>query len=149
MHEQRAQVLQELRQAKLTGRALRERAMQRLSRLEGYSWSGVYRLEGDELVLDAYAGEPTDHSRIPVGQGVCGTAVAENRDQVVEDVTQRANYLSCSLKTRSEIVVLIRSGEAILGQIDVDSHRLGAFSEEDRVFLGEVAAELAKRWGNP
>ncbi|MCO5295878.1 MAG: hypothetical protein M9921_03385 [Fimbriimonadaceae bacterium] len=109
-----------LSRSPLRGRALRQEAMGRLDALEGYDWSGIYRLEGDALVLDAYVGAPTDHGRIPVGRGVCGTAVSEDRNQVVTDVRELANYLACSVSTRSEIVVLIRDGAKILGQIDID-----------------------------
>jgi GAF domain-containing protein len=120
--------------------------MARLSGLEGYDWSGIYRLEGNELVLDAYVGAETDHTRIPVGRGVCGTAVAEDRNQVVHDVRERTNYLACSAQTRSEIVVLIRRDGHILGQIDIDGHTVGAFGPEDEAFLDALAELLAARW---
>jgi len=130
------------------GRGLREEAMALLARLPDYRWMGVYRLEGDTLVLDAYVGAPTEHDRIPVGRGVCGTAVAEDRNVVVEDVREIDNYLACSLETRSEIVVLIRARDGrVLGQIDVDGHRVGAFDASDEAFLERVAAILADRWG--
>jgi L-methionine (R)-S-oxide reductase len=87
--------------APLTGWEFRLLAMQALDQLPTYNWSGVYRLEGETLVLDAYAGASTEHTRIPVGRGVCGTAVAENRNMVVEDVRSLENYLACSLETRS------------------------------------------------
>ncbi len=130
----------------LTGRSLREEAMQRLDQLPDYNWSGVYRLEGDTLVLDAYVGAPTDHTHIPVGRGVCGTAVAEDRNQVIEDVRTLDNYLACSTQTRSEIVVLIRRGTEILGQIDIDGHRVGAFDASDEALLESLAEHLAERW---
>ncbi|AIE87198.1 putative GAF sensor protein [Fimbriimonas ginsengisoli Gsoil 348] len=114
--------------------------------MPGYNWSGVYRLEGDTLVLDEYVGAETDHTRIPVGRGVCGTAVAENKNQVVTDVRELSNYLACSAVTRSEIVVLIRDGERVLGQIDVDGHEVGAFDATDESFLERVAAVLAAHW---
>src|SRR6266487_3782700 len=76
----------------------------------------AYMLHGDELVLEAYAGRDTEHTRIPVGKGVCGTAVAEQRDQNVPDVSALGNYLACNLFTKSELVVLIRRGDSILGQ---------------------------------
>lgn len=117
-----------------------------LATLRGYDWVGVYRLEGESLVLDEFVGEPTDHTVIPVGRGVCGTAVAQNRNQVVEDVRTLDNYLSCSLATRSEIVVLVRRHGAVLGQIDVDGHQVGAFDSSDEAFLESVAAILADRW---
>jgi GAF domain-containing protein len=121
-------------------------AMELLDRLPDYNWSGIYRLEGDELVLDEYVGAATDHTRIPVGRGVCGTAVAENQNQVIEDVRDLENYLACSTQTRSEIVVLIRSGEQILGQIDIDGHRVGAFDQSDEMLLERIAKVLAERW---
>src|SRR5437868_734938 len=71
-----------------------------------YHWVGIYWLRGDELVLGPYVGDATEHTHIPVGQGVCGTAVAENKNQVIADVRQISNYLACSVKTRAEIVVL-------------------------------------------
>jgi L-methionine (R)-S-oxide reductase len=130
----------------LRGRELRELAMAQLDTLPTYDWSGVYRLEGDTLVLDAYVGATTDHTHIPVGRGVCGTAVAEDKNQVIEDVRELSNYLSCSLQTRSEIVVLIRRGGVILGQIDIDGHQVGAFDSSDEEMLEGLAAILADRW---
>ena len=111
-----------------------------------YDWTGIYLLEGDTLVLHNYIGKPTEHTRIPVGQGVCGTAVAERANQVVADVTELDNYLACSLETRSEIVVLIRSGDRIFGQIDIDSDRVNAFTEDDESLLAKVADLLARRF---
>lgn len=129
-----------------SGYALRARAMAVLDALPGYDWSGIYRLESDTLVLDAYVGAATDHTEIPVGRGVCGTAVAENSNQVISDVRELTNYLSCSAHTRSEIVVLIRAGDQILGQIDIDGHAVGQFDATDEAFLGRVAEVLALRW---
>lgn len=121
--------------------------MRLLDALEGYDWSGIYRLEGDELVLDEYVGEATDHTHIPVGRGVCGTAVSEDRNQVIPDVRDLSNYLSCSVHTRSEIVVLIRDTEGrVLGQIDIDGHQVGAFDASDEAFLTRVGDLLAGRW---
>lgn len=135
-----------LEQAAENGLALRQRAMAALDALPGYDWSGVYRLEGDTLVLDAYVGAATDHTSIPVGRGVCGTAVAEDRNQVIEDVRNLDNYLSCSAFTRSEIVVLIRDENEILGQIDIDGHTVGQFDTSDEAMLERVAKTLASRW---
>ena len=140
------QILVEIRSQPYEGEWLRAKAMEALSRLPNYNWSGIYRLEGDTLVLDQYVGADTDHNRIPVGRGVCGTAVAENANQVIEDVRQLDNYLSCSLDTRSEIVVLIRDGDQVLGQIDIDGHSVGAFDATDEAFLEQVAEILAERW---
>lgn len=120
--------------------------MLELSRIPGYDWCGIYRLEGDTLVLDAFVGANTDHTRIPVGRGVCGAAVAEDRNQVVADVSRLDNYLSCSADTKSEIVVLIKLGGTILGQVDVDSHTSGAFGVDDEKFLSEIGELIASRW---
>lgn len=116
---------------------------------DDYHWVGVYKLAGDELILGPYVGPETDHTRIPVGRGVCGTAVAENKNQVVVDVRERANYLACNLETRSEIVVLIReaSSQRILGQIDVDGTKVGQFGAEEERFLIAVAERLAQHGG--
>jgi L-methionine (R)-S-oxide reductase len=132
--------------ADLRGSAIRRKAMEMLSKLTGYNWCGVYRLEEETLVLDEYVGATTDHTRIKVGVGVCGTAVAEDRNQVIDDVRELSNYLACSLQTRSEIVVLIRRGEEVLGQIDIDGHEVRAFDRSDEEFLERVAAVLAERW---
>lgn len=140
------ETLASVRECGLKGRELREFAMEALDKLPGYDWSGVYRLEGDELVLDAYVGEETEHDRIPVGRGICGTAVAEGTNQVIADVREVENYLSCSLATRSEIVVLIRRGEEVLGQIDVDGHDVGSFDGVDEKFLEGMAEVLAGAW---
>ncbi len=120
--------------------------MQQLDTLDTYNWSGIYRLEGSMLKLDAYVGAATDHTQIPVGRGVCGTAVAEDANQVIDDVRELSNYLACSLQTRSEIVVLIRKGSEVLGQIDIDGHTVGAFDTSDESLLTSLAEVLAERW---
>jgi len=112
---------------------------------ERYDWVGIYLLDGDTLVLHNYIGKPTEHIRIPVGVGVCGVAVAEGANQIIADVTKLDNYLACSVGTRSEIVVLIRRGSAILGQIDIDSDVENAFGRQDETLLARVAHLLARR----
>ena len=103
----------------------------------------LYMLHGDELVLEAFAGRDTEHTRIPVGQGVCGTAVATGQDQNVPDVRAIENYIACNAWTRSELVVLIRRGEKILGQIDVDSDEPDPFTVEEEAEVRRVADALA------
>ncbi len=121
--------------------------MEQLDSLEAYNWSGIYRLEGDTLVLDEYVGAATDHTRITVGVGVCGTAVAEGKNQVIDDVRELSNYLACSLETRSELVVLIFDAQhEILGQIDIDGHTVGAFDASDEAMLETIGKVLAERW---
>src|SRR5438552_2002821 len=96
-----------------------------------------------ELVLEAYAGRETPHTRIAVGLGVCGTAVATGEDQNVPDVGAVGNYLACNLDTKSELVVLIRRGPTILGQIDIDSDVPAGFTEAHHRAVKEVADALA------
>ncbi|HEU5259954.1 MAG TPA: GAF domain-containing protein [Gemmatimonadales bacterium] len=103
----------------------------------------AYMLHGEALVLEAYAGRETPHTRIPTGQGVCGTAVATGEDQNVPDVAAVGNYLACNLDTKSELVVLIRRGGRILGQIDIDSDVPAGFSDAHYRAVKEVADALA------
>jgi L-methionine (R)-S-oxide reductase len=103
----------------------------------------LYMLHGSELVLEAFAGRETDHTRIPVGVGVCGTAVATRADQNVPDVKAVENYLACNTWTRSELVVLIRRGELILGQIDIDSDVPAPFTPAEEAAVKQVADALA------
>ena len=112
-----------------------------------FNWVGIYLFRGRSLVLGPFLGEPTEHKRIAVGQGVCGTAVAEDRDMNVPDVNAVGNYLACSLSTKSELVVLIRDRHGkILGQIDIDSHVPAAFGEREETLVRQVAQELGERW---
>ena len=109
-----------------------------------FHWTGIYELSPDDtLRLGPFLGAPTDHVFIGMGQGVCGTAVAERRNINVPDVTQLENYLACSTETRSELVVLIRSGEHIHGQIDIDSHEPAAFDDTAEREVQKVADFLA------
>ena len=110
-----------------------------------WGWVGVYLLAGDTLVLGPFVGPPTEHTRIPVGVGVCGTAVAEGRNVVVDDVRDLDNYLACSVGTRSEIVVLIRDGGDVVGQFDVDSDDVAAFGPADEELLERLAALAGPR----
>lgn len=103
----------------------------------------AYMLHGDQLVLEAFAGRETEHTRIPVGTGVCGTAVATGEDQNVPDVRAARNYLACNLETRSELVVLIRRGSTILGQLDIDSDVPAGFGDAHHRAVKEVADALA------
>jgi L-methionine (R)-S-oxide reductase len=103
----------------------------------------LYMLHGDQLELEAFAGRETEHTRIAVGHGVCGAAVATGLDQNVPDVRAIDNYIACNLWTRSELVVLIRRGAAILGQIDIDSDVPDPFSPDEEAAVRKVADALA------
>ncbi len=109
-----------------------------------YGWVGVYRLDGRELVLEAYAGpQATEHTRIPIERGICGRAARDNATVVVDDVRASSEYLACFLSTRSEIVVPIRADGRVAGEVDIDSDRLRAFDASDRSFLEQVASRLS------
>lgn len=139
--------LQEMRDGGyLSDAMLREAVTEIHGSDERYDWVGVYLLDPEENViwLHNYVGEPTEHARIPVGQGVCGTAVAEKMNQNVPDVTAIDNYLACNPQTRSEMVILIRAGDEVLGQIDLDSHTPEAFQAADEEAVQLVADKLAE-----
>ncbi len=109
-----------------------------------YNWVGIYLVKGEDLVLSAYAGDAeTEHTKIPVGQGICGLAAKEKETIIVPDVNKDPRYLMCFPSTRSEIVVPIIGAGGVLGEIDVDSDRLSAFTEQDREMLEEAAEVLA------
>jgi GAF domain-containing protein len=110
-----------------------------------YSWVGVYLLEGDELVLGAFLGKPSPHTRIPLGRGICGAAATEARTIIVDDVNADPRYLACSLETKSEIVVPIIKEGVVKGEIDIDSDQPAAFDARDRTMLEAVAASMAAR----
>jgi L-methionine (R)-S-oxide reductase len=109
-------------------------------RFEHYSWVGIYLVEDGDLVLGPWKGpQATEHVRIPVGQGICGAAAASGQTEVVGDVNADERYLACFASTRSEIVVPISYEGRVVGEIDIDSDRPSAFTEEDRTFLERVA----------
>ncbi len=108
-----------------------------------YDWVGFYFKNGDkkELKLAQFAGKPTEHVIIPFGKGICGQVAISNQNFIVEDVTQQDNYISCGIDVRSEIVIpIFKNGENI-GQIDIDSHTINAFNEDDTKLL-EFVCEL-------
>jgi L-methionine (R)-S-oxide reductase len=139
--------LQSMRENGYLSDAILRRAVRTLHESEDrFNWVGVYLVREKEpkLWLHNYMGAPTEHAEIEVGQGVCGTAVAQGQNQVVQDVTQVENYLACSPKVKAEMVVLIRAGDEILGQIDIDSHTRDAFTDGDETGVQAVADKLAE-----
>ena len=131
-----------------------QRVVDRLhDRFEHYDWVGIYWVDGDDLVLGPWTGpEATEHTRIPIGTGICGAAAASGKTEIVDDVDADPRYLSCFASTRSEIVVPIFAEGRVVGEIDVDGSRTGAFTRDDALFLAEVAALLAPlrpRAGSP
>ena len=112
-----------------------------------FHWTGIYELFPDDVLrLGPFIGAPTEHCFIGVGKGVCGSAVAEKRNMNIPDVSRHANYLACSSQTKSELVVLIRTGDAIHAQIDIDSHQLAAFDDDAVAKVQRVADWLAQAY---
>ncbi|EMY80127.1 GAF domain-containing protein [Psychroflexus gondwanensis ACAM 44] len=111
-----------------------------------YDWVGFYFKNGDkrELILKAYAGEPTDHTIIPFGKGICGQVAESNQNFVVDDVAAQDNYIACSIYVKSEVVIPLFVDGQNIGQIDIDSHTKNAFSKEDEDFLTWVNAEVSR-----
>jgi GAF domain-containing protein len=121
-------------------------------RFEHYSWVGIYLVEGDDLVLGPWKGPAaTEHVRIPIGHGICGSAAASGLTEVVDDVDADDRYLACFPSTRSEIVVPIVYERRVVGEIDIDSDRSAAFGTDDRKFLERVALLISAHslvgWG--
>jgi GAF domain-containing protein len=111
-----------------------------------YDWVGFYLADPErerELILGPYAGEPTEHTRIPFGRGACGRVAESLCTLLIPDVSREENYLSCSVKVKSEIVVPILKAGRFVAQMDIDSHAVNAFTDADRRFLERVCAALA------
>ena len=110
-----------------------------------YNWVGFYFRNGqkNELILGPYAGNPTEHTKIPFGKGICGQVAISNQNFVVPDVKAQDNYISCSLNVKSEIVIPIFVNGDNIGQIDIDSNTLNPFTKEDEVFLEFVCAKVS------
>jgi L-methionine (R)-S-oxide reductase len=110
-----------------------------------YDWVGFYFKNGDkdELKLAEFAGEPTEHTIIPFGKGICGQVAVSNQNFIVQDVTSQDNYISCGWKVKSEIVIPIFVKEENIGQIDIDSHTTNPFTKNDEELLEFVCQKVA------
>ncbi|MDI6402914.1 GAF domain-containing protein [Balneolaceae bacterium ANBcel3] len=130
----------------------REEAMQHictllLREIPHFDWVGFYLVDPlaeKQLILGPYAGEPTEHTRIAFGQGICGQAADTKEVFISQDVSAESNYLSCSPDVQSEIVVPILKGEELIGEIDIDSNQRNAITEQDRELLVALCEELAE-----
>lgn len=113
--------------------------------IDYYNWVGFYFKNGDknELKLGPYVGEPTDHTIIPFGKGICGQVAVSNENFVVPDVAAQDNYIACSITVKAEIVVPIFVNGENVGQIDIDSNTLDPFTEADERFLEFVCTQVA------
>ena len=140
--------IQEMRDDGHLSDALLRRAVREIAASDKRSsWVGVYLLnqEGTELWLHNYVGSPSEYVKIEVGQGICGTAVAEKQNQNVPDVSKVENYLATGPEVQSEMVVLIRAGDDVFGEIALDSEEAKAFKPDDEVEVQQVADKLAEQ----
>lgn len=110
-----------------------------------YNWVGFYFKNGlkNELKLFEFAGNPTDHTTIPFGKGICGQVALSNENFVVQDVSEQDNYISCGIEVKSEIVIPIFVNNENIGQIDIDSHQKNPFTKKDEDFLAFVCSKVA------
>lgn len=139
--------LQEMREGGYLADPILRKAVKTIAAADDrYDWVGIYLMkdDGKGLWLHNYVGESTEHAEIELGDGVCGAAAEEGENKNIPDVSEIENYLPCSPDTQSELVVLIRAGDEVLGQIDLDSNRKGAFTEEDESSIQTVAEKLAE-----
>ena len=115
------------------------------SEISLYDWVGFYFKNGDkdELKLAQFNGEPTDHIIIPFGKGICGQVAVSNENFIVQDVSEQDNYISCGWKVKSEIVIPIFVNNENIGQIDIDSHTVNAFSKKDEELLEYTCKKVA------
>jgi len=112
-----------------------------------YDWVGFYLVDQTrekELLLGPFKGEPTEHVRILFGRGICGQAAEMKKTLIVQDVSKEINYLSCSPKVKSEIVVPIFKNGEVVGELDIDSHTLSPFTDEDAPFLEKICEIVSK-----
>lgn len=111
-----------------------------------YTWVGFYLVDPakpDELVLGPFKGTPTEHIRIAFGKGICGQAAAKKVTLTIQDVSKETNYLACSPFVKSEMVVPIFKNSTVIGELDIDSHEIAAFTDEDRIFLEQICELLS------
>jgi L-methionine (R)-S-oxide reductase len=114
-------------------------------RMLKYNWVGFYMLETPSngeppvLVLGAFQGAMTPHTRIPLHQGICGAAASTGKTVIVDDVSKDPRYLACSLETKSEIVAPVLVWGKVVGELDIDSHFPSAFKDEDRELVERCA----------
>jgi GAF domain-containing protein len=118
-------------------------------RMLKYNWVGFYMLEPGAkppvLVLGAFMGAMTPHTRIPLNQGICGAAASSGKTIVVDDVSKDSRYLACSLETKSEIVVPVFVAGQVAGELDIDSHFAAAFAAEDQLLVQYCAEVVGKK----
>jgi GAF domain-containing protein len=134
----------------ITSKSTKEEKLQAIcdfleNEISYYDWVGFYFKNGDkeELKLAQFTGEPTEHTIIPFGKGICGQVAVSNKNFVVQDVTSQENYISCGWKVKSEIVIPIFVGGENIGQIDIDSHTANTFTEKDELLLEYICKKVS------
>jgi len=139
--------LQDMRDEGHLSDALMRKAVRTIAAADDrYDWVGVYLVgDGNELWLHNYVGEPTEHAKIPSGTSVTGKALATRRNLNVEDVSAEEGYLANSPDTQAELVILIRAGDEVFGEITIDSEQAAAFTEDDEIALIGIADKLAEQ----
>ncbi len=144
-------ILQQKIDVIIASRSTKEEKLQAIcnfleSEISYYDWVGFYFKNGDkeELKLAQFTGEPTEHTIIPFGKGICGQVAVSNKNFVVQDVTAQENYISCGWKVKSEIVIPIFVAGENIGQIDIDSHTANTFTEKDERLLEYICVKLSK-----
>jgi GAF domain-containing protein len=111
--------------------------------LQDINWVGFYLMNENELLLGPFQGKPAC-IHIPIGKGVCGTAVLEDRTQLIPDVHAFPGHIACDSASRSEIVIPIHADNRIIGVLDIDSPNLARFDQEDQEGLEQVVRILEK-----
>lgn len=148
-HVNRQQLIDRIRTDIRAGRSRTETLEIAIKLIDSFSdqwnWTGFYLVNGDELHVGPYVGQPTPHTRIKFNQGICGAAASQKRSIIVDDVNADPRFLACSVTTKSEIVVPLIDGDTCLGEIDIDSNTTAAFSADDQKMLEEIAAIVVSK----
>jgi GAF domain-containing protein len=149
IEEVRNEISELAKAARTAQELMREMAKLLHNRMLKYNWVGFYLLEPGAqppvLVLGAFEGAMTPHTRIPLNQGICGAAASSGKTVVVDDVSKDSRYLACSLETKSEIVVPVFVHGQVVGELDIDSHFPAAFSAEHQALVQHCAQLVGKK----
>ena len=149
MEEVRNEVIELARSAPTASDLMQKMVRLLHERVLKYNWVGFYLLEPGAkppmLVLGAFEGAMTPHTRIPLNQGICGAAASTGQTVVVDDVSKDPRYLACSLETKSEIVVPVFVHGKVVGELDIDSHFPAAFTAEHKDLVQHCAKLVGKK----
>jgi len=119
-----------------------------VDQVEHYDWVGFYLVDDskEHLVLGPYVGDPTDHTKIAFGKGVCGQVAVSEMSRIIQDVSLEDNYLSCSANVKSEVVFPVMKDGKFVAELDIDSHAMSPFTDQDTELLEAVCEKLASRF---